>query len=69
MPDVILWMISGEKRIAYYRIPANDLLYCANPDYIGKHCGKVQSIQLKVIRLSFLFTLNGGVMRGILEHL
>ena len=47
MPDVILWMISGEKRIAYYRIPANDLLYSANPDYIGKHCGKVQSIQLK----------------------
>ncbi|KAL4231637.1 hypothetical protein ACF0H5_009217 [Mactra antiquata] len=47
MPDVIIWMISGEKRVAYYRIPANTLLYSKNPLYCGKECGKIQSIQLK----------------------
>ncbi|XP_052821675.1 myoferlin isoform X1 [Octopus bimaculoides] len=47
MPDVIIWMISGEKRIAYFRIPAYELLYSENPNYIGRQCGKVQSIQLK----------------------
>ena len=48
MPDVIIWMISGEKRIAYYRIPAHTLLYSKNPMYCGKECGKIQAIQMKV---------------------
>ncbi|GAB1610572.1 myoferlin-like isoform X9, partial [Argonauta hians] len=47
MPDIIIWMISGEKRIAYHRIPAYELLYSDDPNYIGRQCGKVQSIQLK----------------------
>ncbi|WAR21900.1 MYOF-like protein [Mya arenaria] len=47
MPDVIIWMISGEKRIAYFRIPAHTLLYSKNPLYCGKNCGKMQSIQLQ----------------------
>lgn len=48
MPDVIIWMISGEKRIAYYRIPAHTLLFSQNPLYCGRECGKIQSIQMKV---------------------
>jgi dysferlin len=48
MPDVIIWMISGEKRIAYYRIPAHTLLYSKNPMYCGRECGKIQAIQMKV---------------------
>ena len=51
MPDVIIWMISGEKRIAYFRIPANEILYSDNPNYCGRYCGKLQSIELKVIKL------------------
>ncbi|KAK3589425.1 hypothetical protein CHS0354_020754 [Potamilus streckersoni] len=47
MPDVIIWMLSGEKRIAYYRIPANEVLYSKNPNLIGRQCGKVQSLLLK----------------------
>ncbi|KAL5022080.1 hypothetical protein ScPMuIL_001235 [Solemya velum] len=47
MPDVVIWMISGEKRIAYFRIPANEILYSSNTNCIGRHCGKLQSIQLK----------------------
>jgi dysferlin len=48
MPDVIIWMISGEKRIAYYRIPAHTLLYSKNPLYCGRECGNIQTIQMKV---------------------
>lgn len=48
MPDVVIWMISGEKRLAYHRIPANEVLWSNNPDYIGRLCGRLQSLQLKV---------------------
>ena len=48
MPDVILWMISGEKRIAYYRVPAHQVLWSPNPNFRGKLCGKLSTIQLKV---------------------
>lgn len=48
MPDVIVWMISGEKRIAYHRIPANEILYSTDPNYMGRHCGKLQSISLQL---------------------
>ncbi|XP_064630282.1 myoferlin-like isoform X1 [Lineus longissimus] len=49
MPDVVIWMISGDKRIAYFRIPAYDVIYSANPDNCGKNCGKEQTIYLKCI--------------------
>lgn len=45
IPDVIIWMISGTKRLAYYRIPAHELLYL--PDNSGRKCGKVSTIELK----------------------
>ncbi|XP_033757648.1 myoferlin-like isoform X3 [Pecten maximus] len=48
MPDVIVWMISGEKRIAYHRIPANEILYSTDPNYVGRNCGKLQSISLQL---------------------
>lgn len=48
MPDVVIWMISGDKRLAYYRIPANEVLWSQNPDYIGRLCGRLQTLQLKV---------------------
>ncbi|XP_065924822.1 myoferlin isoform X7 [Magallana gigas] len=47
MPDVVIWMISGDKRLAYYRIPANEVLWSQNPDYIGRLCGRLQTLQLK----------------------
>ena len=49
MPDVILWMICGSKRIAYYRIPAYDLLFSRNEDASGKLCGTTEEIRLKVV--------------------
>ena len=49
MPDVVIWMMSGDKRIAYYRIPAHDLLYSTHFEARGKHCGKTMDLFMKVI--------------------
>lgn len=49
MPDVIIWMLRGEKRVAYSRIPAHQVLYSTfSEQACGQHCGKTQSIFLKV---------------------
>ncbi|XP_076439100.1 myoferlin-like [Babylonia areolata] len=48
MPDVVIWMISEQRRIAYYRIPAYHIFFCPDPVYRGRDCGKLQTIQLKL---------------------
>jgi len=48
MPDVIIWMISGEKRVAYYRLPANLVLFSETEVACGKICGKTVELQMKV---------------------
>ena len=65
MPDVVIWMISGSKRVAYYRCPAYLLLWSANPDYRGKYCGQLETYTLKVCTVQFnsifnLFDLNNS---------
>uniref|UniRef100_A0A8C5XC17 Myoferlin n=1 Tax=Microcebus murinus TaxID=30608 RepID=A0A8C5XC17_MICMU len=48
MPDIIIWMIRGEKRLAYARIPAHQVLYSTSGESAsGKYCGKTQTIFLK----------------------
>ncbi|ESN98173.1 hypothetical protein HELRODRAFT_177418 [Helobdella robusta] len=47
IPDVMIWMITGEKRIAYYRIPSNLVIWSPNPDYRGKHCGHLTTFMLQ----------------------
>ncbi|XP_054622805.1 myoferlin-like isoform X2 [Dunckerocampus dactyliophorus] len=48
MPDVIIWMLRGEKRVAYSRIPAHQILYSTYSEQAcGQHCGKTQTIFLK----------------------
>ncbi|GCB60239.1 hypothetical protein scyTo_0006846 [Scyliorhinus torazame] len=48
IPDVFIWMLTGNKRIAYVRIPAKDILYSEKQDEKGKNCGKIQSLFLKL---------------------
>ncbi len=48
IPDVIIWMLSGNKRKACTRIPAHLLMYSSIAKASGKMCGKVQTIFLEV---------------------
>ncbi|XP_070708516.1 myoferlin-like [Pempheris klunzingeri] len=48
MPDVIIWMLRGEKRVAYSRIPAHQILFSTYSEQAcGQHCGKMQTVFLK----------------------
>lgn len=60
MPDVIVWMLSGNTRVAYHRIPAYHLLYSDDDEARGMYCRKVLDIELKV-RKTF-FTLVGSYL-------
>lgn len=49
MPDVIIWMLRGEKRVAYARVPAHQILYSNfSEQACGKDCGKTQTIFMQV---------------------
>lgn len=54
MPDVIIWMLTNKKRLAFARIPAHEVLYAHHADgskwmeACGKNCGKPQTVYLKV---------------------
>ncbi|KAJ7341375.1 hypothetical protein JRQ81_005398 [Phrynocephalus forsythii] len=48
IPDVLLWMISNNKRIAYARIPSKDILYSIVDEEMGKDCGKVKTVFLRL---------------------
>ncbi|XP_077334191.1 dysferlin isoform X5 [Lithobates pipiens] len=48
LPDILIWMLQGGKRVAYYRMPAHQVLYSSNgPNCCGKYCGELQTIFLK----------------------
>uniref|UniRef100_A0A8C2HKE8 Otoferlin a n=1 Tax=Cyprinus carpio TaxID=7962 RepID=A0A8C2HKE8_CYPCA len=47
IPDVFIWMISNNKRIAYARIPSKDILYSIVDEEMGKDCGKVKAVFLR----------------------
>lgn len=48
IPDVFIWMMSNNKRIAYARVPSKDILYSIVDEEMGKDCGKVKAVFLKV---------------------
>uniref|UniRef100_A0A0K8RV32 Fer-1-like protein 6-like n=1 Tax=Crotalus horridus TaxID=35024 RepID=A0A0K8RV32_CROHD len=48
VPDIFIWMLSNNKRIAYTRIPAKDVLYSPKKEQRGKHCGKIKTYFLKL---------------------
>ncbi|XP_077444466.1 dysferlin [Stigmatopora argus] len=45
LPDIVIWMLQGERRVAYYRIPAHTVFYSER--HSGKHCGLLQTVFLK----------------------
>ena len=55
LPDVFLWMICDSKRVAYARIPPEDLLFNLCHNERGLHSGRVQTIFLKVCCFIYKF--------------
>ncbi|XP_067324533.1 dysferlin isoform X1 [Anolis sagrei] len=48
LPDVVIWMLQGDRRVAFARVPAHEVLYSRNgPNCCGKNCGKLQTIFMK----------------------
>ncbi|XP_029984054.1 otoferlin isoform X7 [Sphaeramia orbicularis] len=48
IPDVFIWMMSNNKRIAYARVPSKDILFSIVDEETGKDCGKVKAVFLKL---------------------
>uniref|UniRef100_A0ABI7ZPL0 C2 domain-containing protein n=1 Tax=Felis catus TaxID=9685 RepID=A0ABI7ZPL0_FELCA len=46
LPDVLVWMLSGRRRVAWARIPAQDVLFSVVEEERGRDCGKIQSLLL-----------------------
>ncbi|XP_060106581.1 fer-1-like protein 5 [Heteronotia binoei] len=45
MPDVIIWMLCNERRVAYARVKAHSIMYCKHGNHTsGALCGKTQTI-------------------------
>ncbi|KAM6949272.1 LOW QUALITY PROTEIN: dysferlin [Aplochiton taeniatus] len=45
LPDVVIWMMQGDRRVAYHRIPAHSVLF--SKQHCGKHCGQLQTVFMK----------------------
>ncbi|NXX29198.1 FR1L4 protein, partial [Nicator chloris] len=48
LPDVLIWMLSSNRRVAYARIPAQNILYSVVEEEKGKDCAKIQTVFMKV---------------------
>uniref|UniRef100_A0A8C4XN19 C2 domain-containing protein n=1 Tax=Falco tinnunculus TaxID=100819 RepID=A0A8C4XN19_FALTI len=44
LPDVLVWMLSNNRRVAYARIPAQNILYSVVEEEKGKDCAKIQTV-------------------------
>ena len=53
LPDIFLWLLQNNKRIAYHRIPAKEIIYSPNVEEAGAHCAAVQTLFLKVDIMCF----------------
>ncbi|XP_076129182.1 otoferlin isoform X2 [Alosa pseudoharengus] len=48
IPDVFIWMMSNNKRVAYARVPSKDILYSIVDEETGKDCAKVKTVFLRL---------------------
>ncbi|KAM6180290.1 fer-1-like protein 5 [Erethizon dorsatum] len=48
LPDVMIWLIAKEQRVAFARVPAHTVLFSpAGPLHSGRFCGKIQTLLLQ----------------------
>ncbi|XP_008293915.1 dysferlin isoform X1 [Stegastes partitus] len=45
LPDIVIWMLQGDRRVAFHRIPAHSVIF--SQQHCGKHCGQLQTVFLK----------------------
>ncbi|XP_056299171.1 dysferlin isoform X6 [Pseudoliparis swirei] len=45
LPDIVVWMLQGDRRVAFHRLPAHTVMF--SQQHGGKHCGQLQSVFLK----------------------
>lgn len=57
LPDIFVWLISNNKRVAYHRIPAKDIIFSIVDEEKGKDCAHLQTIFLQVGKLVLLFCI------------
>lgn len=48
MPDIFLWLVANGKRYCYHRMSARDLIYSPTEEESGIHCGKIQTLFLRL---------------------
>ncbi|KGL88997.1 Dysferlin, partial [Charadrius vociferus] len=49
VPDVVVWLLRGERRVACARVPAPDLMFSrSGPGTCGRLCGRIQTLFLVV---------------------
>ncbi|NXG41348.1 FR1L4 protein, partial [Psilopogon haemacephalus] len=53
LPDVLVWMLSNNRRVAYARVPAQNILYSVVEEEKGKDCAKIQTMGNLPNRLCF----------------
>ncbi|XP_067460357.1 fer-1-like protein 6 [Thunnus thynnus] len=47
VPDIFVWLLSNNKRVAYARVRARDVLFSSNQEAKGIHCGKIITLFMK----------------------
>ncbi|CAB4005702.1 otoferlin-like isoform X4 [Paramuricea clavata] len=48
LPDIFIWMLCGNKRVAYTRVPAQHVLYSLVEEERGKDSGRMQTLFLRL---------------------
>lgn len=52
LPDVMIWLMSKEQRVAYAQVPAHSILFSPTGAlHSGRFCGKTQTLILQVGKL------------------
>lgn len=69
LPDIVIWMFSNNKRLAYARVPAQHILYSVVEEEKGKDCGKISTIYFKVKILLLFRKYKGSLISVSTEYL
>uniref|UniRef100_A0A672F388 Fer-1 like family member 4 n=1 Tax=Salarias fasciatus TaxID=181472 RepID=A0A672F388_SALFA len=47
IPDAFIWLLNGNKRLAYVRIPAHSIVFSLVEEQRGRDCGKITTLYMK----------------------